>query len=334
MAREHARILCRIWDDPDFRVCSPEAQRLYLLLLSQPALNLAGVAGLTLRRWARCCEATDTADIEKALADLEDHRFVLVDEDTEELLIRSFIRNDGVASQPYMMKAALRCAVQVVSPRLRRALHAELLRVDVSGLRVRKDDSPVQPLYEQTLQALSDTLSESLSDTVSTPSPGHPLDRVSDTCPTGAGEGEGEGESVPVGNSSPLSDTETVPDKESPRRLEVHRDDVDELCTRLRDRMADNGNTGVITNEWRRQARLLLDRDRCDLGQALKLIDWCQADPFWHANVLCMPTFRKQYRKLLAKAKAEHRSSQGRTPRGAGPDGLVRDPGTGRVMDR
>lgn len=130
MARSHARILVSIWTDPDFRDLSVEAQRLYLLLLSQGSLNNAGVVLLTLKRWAAGCAATTTADIEKALAELDERRFVAADDDTEEVLIRSFIRNDGIVKQPQMMKNALREALGVQSVRLRAVLARELRRLD------------------------------------------------------------------------------------------------------------------------------------------------------------------------------------------------------------
>ncbi|WP_052684580.1 hypothetical protein [Lentzea aerocolonigenes] len=130
MSREHARILTAIWRDDDFRALSPEAQRLYFLLLSQPTINQAGVLPLTVSRWARGCSATDVADIEAALAELDRARFALVDADTDEVLVRAFMRKDGVAKQPNVLKAAFRFALAVESPRLRAVLADELRRLD------------------------------------------------------------------------------------------------------------------------------------------------------------------------------------------------------------
>lgn len=93
------------------------------------------------------------------------------------------------------------------------------------------------------------------------------------------------------------------------------REDVEQLCTRLRDRVEANGlNPPRITAEWRRQARLLLDTDKRDLPQALRLIDWCQSDPFWAPNVMSLPKFRKQYDQLLAKARHDQERRQGGRP--------------------
>lgn len=129
MARTHARLLCSIWNDPDWVALDFGAQWLYELLLSQGALNHAGVTGLTPRRWARGARDVTVCEVEKFLASLAEARFVVVDEETEELLIRAFVRRDGVADQPNVLKAALSDARQVVSSRLRAALAAELRRL-------------------------------------------------------------------------------------------------------------------------------------------------------------------------------------------------------------
>lgn len=104
-----------------------------------------------------------------------------------------------------------------------------------------------------------------------------------------------------------------------PRRPEPRRDDVEALCTRLRDLVVANGSRATITEAWRREARLLLDKDGRDLGKALNLIDWCQRDHFWHKNVLSMPKFREKYDQLRLNALDEHqrRSSpaQSATPK-------------------
>lgn len=134
-SRGYAQIFTRIWSDDDFRTLSAAAQRHYFLLLSQPDINYAGVLPLTERRWARCCEETSRADVETSTAELDERRYVVVDVDTEELLVRSFVRNDELWKQPRMLTAALREALMTTSPLLRRALAEELKRVREAILR-------------------------------------------------------------------------------------------------------------------------------------------------------------------------------------------------------
>lgn len=128
MARDHGRVLCAIWRDKDFRQRTPGAQRLYMLLLSQSNVNNAGVLPLQVTKWAKGCDQTSSEDIQSALDELSEHRFVFYDEDTEEALIRSYMRNDGVMKHKYIWTNALRCAEHTESPALREALAEELLR--------------------------------------------------------------------------------------------------------------------------------------------------------------------------------------------------------------
>lgn len=135
MARDHARVELSIWDDPDFVSLSSEAQRLYLFLLSQRDMSYAGLVPMRLRRWAGR-SATATVDaVTAALAELDAARFVVTDHDTEEVLVRSLIRRDGIYKQPNVLAAALREAFEISSPVLRRALADELTRLpaEVTG---------------------------------------------------------------------------------------------------------------------------------------------------------------------------------------------------------
>jgi DNA-binding MarR family transcriptional regulator len=96
------------------------------------------------------------------------------------------------------------------------------------------------------------------------------------------------------------------------------RPDVDKICTHLADRIEANGSLRPnITANWRTEARLLLDKDGRAVEQVLKAIDWCQSDPFWHKNILSMPTLRKQYDRLrLAAVEEERRRANGRASPG------------------
>lgn len=134
MARGHGRILTSIWDDADFLALDERAQRLYLFLISQPNLNHAGLLDLTLKRWSRKARGLTSAELEKLLQALEEARFIVMDEDTEELLIRSFVRNDGVWKQPKVMGAMVSGALEISSWRLRAALLAEVDRVPLDEL--------------------------------------------------------------------------------------------------------------------------------------------------------------------------------------------------------
>lgn len=135
MARDHACVYVSIWDDPQFVELSCMAQRLYFFLLSQRDLTYCGLLPLRVRRWASRSADSTPDDVAAALAELDAARFVVADHDAEEVLVRSYVRRDGLFRQPNVLAAALREAMAITSPALRVALAEELRRlpVDVTG---------------------------------------------------------------------------------------------------------------------------------------------------------------------------------------------------------
>lgn len=126
---EYGKLFARIWSDGQFTQLDAREQQVYALLISFSTRNLAGVLPLTLKRWANATADASIENVTRALESLSAKTFVVVDWDTEELLVRTFIRNDEVYRQPNLMKAALKFASQVESQALRWALHDELLRL-------------------------------------------------------------------------------------------------------------------------------------------------------------------------------------------------------------
>lgn len=170
----YGRVMSSIWTDPDFIALKPQVQQVYLLLLSSSSRDHAGVLPLTLRRWAKCSAGATTASIEAALNALADANFVVVDWDTEEVLVRTYIRNDGVWKQPQVMRAALRSAADVQSYRLRNAVAAELNSLPGFDL---------EPVWQEFAKLLEET-------------PNAACAQGSGSLPAGSGVGEGEGEGV------------------------------------------------------------------------------------------------------------------------------------------
>jgi hypothetical protein len=129
VARSEARILVEIWDDADFLALTPMAQRQFMFLISQRDLEHTGVIALRERRWAKDAAGMSVEDILVALRELERGRFVVVDDDAEELLVRSFIRRDKVYKQPNVMRAAAERVHAIKSRRVREELLVELDRI-------------------------------------------------------------------------------------------------------------------------------------------------------------------------------------------------------------
>ncbi|SPL94100.1 unnamed protein product [[Actinomadura] parvosata subsp. kistnae] len=92
------------------------------------------------------------------------------------------------------------------------------------------------------------------------------------------------------------------------------REDVEQLCGRLLEwaiKKEYHGRPKAVPDEWRTEARLLLDKDKVTLQDALDVLDWSQRDLFWRDNIHAMPKFRAKYGDLEIR-------SRGRRGDGAG----------------
>jgi len=128
MARDHARIFTAIWSDPDFRALPVPPQHAFFMLLSQPRLSYCGVMDYLPNRLSKMSAKATARTIANAVAVLEDARVVVTDDDTGELLIRSFVRHDGLLAMPNMTKAMVKDYLAVLSEPLRECIADELSR--------------------------------------------------------------------------------------------------------------------------------------------------------------------------------------------------------------
>ena len=102
----YAKLQKRIWRDADWRKLTADAQRMYWLLCSQETRSLAGVVPLTVRKWANYAADTTEDSVRAALNEFVGAQFIVVDWDTEEVLIRTFIRNARDDKSRNMVNAA------------------------------------------------------------------------------------------------------------------------------------------------------------------------------------------------------------------------------------
>lgn len=147
MARDHARIYCSIWSDPEFRNLTATAQGMYFTLVSQPRLSYCGVLDYLPSRIAKLSKKATVRSVNATVAVLETEGFVVRDDDAGELLIRSFVRHDGLLDSPNMTKAMVTAFETVLSDRIQASLVAELSRAyaedpSLKGWAAMKDKSP------------------------------------------------------------------------------------------------------------------------------------------------------------------------------------------------
>lgn len=156
---DYGKLLSRIWSDPEFTARPARSQQVYCLLISYSTRNLAGVLPLTLKRWKSSTADATIDNLTDALIDLAANGFIVIDWDTEEVLIRTYIRNDEVYRQPNLMKAARKFALQIESNELRWALHDELIR-----LPAHKDDDETERIAKALVDGIPRTPTEPISE--------------------------------------------------------------------------------------------------------------------------------------------------------------------------
>lgn len=112
--------------------------------------------------------------------------------------------------------------------------------------------------------------------------------RVTSANKEGEGEGEKEGTSGTADAAPPT------------------RSDVEGLCRYFLAALDRNDVKAKVTDRWKTEARLLLDRDKRDPAEIRAVIDWATQDSFWRANVLSVPKLREKYDQLRLAMLSSH----------------------------
>lgn len=148
MAGEYIRVQRAIWEDDDFRELSMPAQWLYFRLLTSDG-PLTGVRDWRPNRIAPSAQALTADVIESAAGELGDTLFVIFDPTTEEALIRSFVRHDGLLKQPNMGVAVAKDYAKIASRTLRGVFVFEMQRLFQEQPQLRGWE-PLQVLLKKT----------------------------------------------------------------------------------------------------------------------------------------------------------------------------------------
>lgn len=129
MARDHARIRLDIWADDNWRDLTSYGQWLYLHLLTSPNLSFAGVVDWRPARIAAHTAELSGVDVETFAGELEAGEYVVIDRRSEEVLIRSFVKHDGLMKSPNMAKALVKDHAAIGSSILRAVVVDQLARL-------------------------------------------------------------------------------------------------------------------------------------------------------------------------------------------------------------
>ena len=129
MPREYMPYYASTWNDPQWRDLTVAQQQAYSMIGSQGNISACGVLDVPLRRLTKLAADLTVESLQQQIDVLARRRFLVVD-DTGEILVRSYIRHDG------LLKMGTRPAKQIArhwhmidSRTISRAVVTELRRL-------------------------------------------------------------------------------------------------------------------------------------------------------------------------------------------------------------
>jgi len=166
-----------IWTEPSIQALPYAQQHAYLLAYTQPNLNRCGVVPYNLRKWAGFAADLTVRHLRRQYAALHATRHVVLDEDREELFIRTYIGHDGLLTQPLVVAAVVRDWNEVTSPSIRLALLGEIRRLwdterpqaERAGLLLLLGSDPAHVGIAEDKPAQQDRIRGALGDALSVP---------------------------------------------------------------------------------------------------------------------------------------------------------------------
>ncbi|EHI13169.1 hypothetical protein [Mycolicibacterium thermoresistibile] len=205
--REYAKNLFAQWSDEDFCNQPIFDKLLFQVICGQRTVNTAGVFPINYTRWRKAMrdgdqEPTD-AQLTEALHRMEQRRFIYIDENTGEGLIRSRVRRDELDKQPTVLLSALRIMAAFDSPKFAAVMLTELDRISLPTITSTTDKAN---RLRANLKSAWDTARahlQALAQHYEQPSQLDPLETLSRPSPEGpnsvSGSGSGSGSSPSVG---------------------------------------------------------------------------------------------------------------------------------------
>lgn len=129
MPRDFAQLKVSMLNDPGFRDLGFRAQHLYLMILGHSTLSYVGVADWRPNRLMPLARDWTPHDFYSGAVELADKAWLVIDSDSEEALVRSFLRHDPVLHQPRLAVSMVKAYDKVASATLRAAVVHELRRL-------------------------------------------------------------------------------------------------------------------------------------------------------------------------------------------------------------
>lgn len=126
--RKHTRFYHDIWGDDDWRDLSPEAQHLYFVLYTWPP-TFCGAGDWKPKKIAARAKGWTEATVLDAGEELLVGEFLLIDVETEEHLLRSWIKHDGLYRNANMAVSMANARAELASKNLRGVVVHEVAKL-------------------------------------------------------------------------------------------------------------------------------------------------------------------------------------------------------------
>lgn len=155
--RDHATVNYGMTNDPDYRALPAPAQHLYLSLWVSAGMSYCGVRDWRPSRISGLTHGYGAADVRRAAQCLEARHFIVTDDDTEEVLLRSWVRFDGLMRQWRLAVSFVNAYTDTASSILRGVIVHEAikLRQHEPELRCWQDERVVEMLAHPSISAKS-----------------------------------------------------------------------------------------------------------------------------------------------------------------------------------
>lgn len=127
--KDHARVNLDIWNDDAWLDLTPPAQHLYLVLWTSAGLSYCGAGEWKPGKIAQRARGWSGGDVESAGAELSRELFIIIDVDTEEFLLRSWVKHDGLWRTPNMAVSMANARADLASRTLRGVVVHEVAKI-------------------------------------------------------------------------------------------------------------------------------------------------------------------------------------------------------------
>lgn len=141
--KDHAEINLDIWGDDDWLDLTPPAQHLYFVLWTSPQLSYCGTGEWHPGRISCKARGWTPAAVEMAGAELSRELFLVIDTATEEFILRSWMKHDGIWKKPNMAVSMANARAALASRTLRGVVVHEVAKIKARNIAEAKESVEV-----------------------------------------------------------------------------------------------------------------------------------------------------------------------------------------------